>query len=207
MDLCNARNEAAHLNTITNKRIKEVKKSQKHVMSYIESTKSSYRDDLRVNMNILAESMKSILDSAVKIDPSIFTDYQQMMSETFKPFTDTVSKLQLDISSPAFASIIKRNAEYHSQVTKGLADSINNMIKLDLSGYQEAMHHFGAVGISKTMSTYIKEASELKLDINRIIDEKVDQQDESSTENNNKTNKSSDYDQKNVDTHEKEKRK
>lgn len=180
-DLCKARNEAAHLSTITTKRLKEVKKSQKHVMSYISRIKSSYRDDLQASMDMLAKSMKSILDSAVKIDPSIFTGYQQMISETFKPLTDTVAKLQLDIASPAFVNIIKQNATYQNEMTKGLTESINNIIKFDLSGYQEAMHQFASAGISETMAGYAKEAGEMKFGIDAIINKGANQHEKSST--------------------------
>lgn len=182
IDLCNARNEAAHLNTITSKRMQEIKKSQKHVVSYISDTKSSYRDDLRMNMDILAKSMKSILDSAVKIDPSIFTGYQKMISETFKPFVDTTAKLQLDIASPAFADIVRQNTTYQSQLSKSLTDSINNMIKLDLSGYQETMRRFTSTGISETMSEYIKVANRMKLDVDQIEDEGADSKNDTSAD-------------------------
>ena len=182
-DLSKARNEAAHLNTITFKRLNKVKKSQKHIMSCINHIKSSYRDDLRASMDTLAKSMKSILDSAVKIDPSIFTGYQQMISETFKPFTESVSKLQLDIKSPAFANIIKQNIAFQSQITQGLADSIKNMVKYDPSGYQEVMRDLSSMGISEAMASYVKEASDMKLDIGKIIDEKTNQRDNLSSTN------------------------
>lgn len=205
-DLCNARNEAAHLNTITTKRLKEVTKSQKHVMSFISQTKSSYRDELRVNMDILAKSMKSIIDSAVKIDPSIFVGYQQMISETFKPLTDTVSRLQLNIASPAIANIIKQNTAYQSQITKSLTDSINNMPNLDLNVYRETMRQFNSAGISETISTYIKESSEIKIDIDKIIDEKTSRQDNSSTESDIENGKASDNERDVTDVTEEKKK-
>lgn len=188
-DLCKSRNEAAHLNTITSKRVEEVKKSQKHVMSYIGNTNSSYRDDLRADMDTLAKSMKTILDSAVKIDPSIFAGYQKMMNATFKPLTDTVSKLQLDIASPDFAKILKQNTTYQTQLTKGLTESINNMIRLDFSGHQEIMRQFATTGISEAMSTYIKDVKEMKFDIDKIIDEKTNQRHNSSTKNDDESDK------------------
>lgn len=198
-DLCKARNESAHLSTITTKRLKEVKKSQKHVMSYISRIKSSYRDDLQASMDMLAKSMKSILDSAVKIDPSIFTGYQQMISETFKPLTDTVAKLQLDITSPAFANIIKQNATYQSEMTKGMNDSINNMIKHDLSGYQEVVRDFTHAGMPETISGYIKEATEIKFDIDGIIDTRKNQQDDLSNEVGDEPSKTPGEDPKDMD--------
>ena len=187
IDLCNARNEAAHLNTITIKRLNKVKKSQKHVMSCIDKIKSSYRDDLRANMDTLAKSMKSILDSVVKIDPSIFTGYQQMISETFKPFTETVSKLQLDVTSPAFVNIIKQNTAFQSQITKSITDSISNMVKSDPAGYQEVIRDLTSTGISETMSSYINETSKVKFDIDKMIDEKTSQRDSMSPVDSNET--------------------
>lgn len=170
IDLCNARNEAAHLNTITIKRLEEVKKNQKHVMSYIGKTKSSYRDDLQANMKSLARSMNSILESTVKINPSIFKSYQKVMTETFKPLTDKVAKLQLDVTSPAITEIIRQNTTYQNQISKGLAESISNMIKIDPSGYNETMRQLSTRGVSEMMSAYIKEANSMKFDVSKIID-------------------------------------
>lgn len=180
IDLCNARNEAAHLNTITAKRLKEVKKSQKHVMSCIGKTKSNYQDDLQESMKIFAKSMKSLMESAVKIDPSIFQGYQKMITETFKPLTETIAKLQLDVASPSFANIIKQNTTYQSQISKGLTDSINNMMKLDPSGYQETMRQLTSTGIPETMAEYVKGVGEMNLDIDVIIHKGVNQHEESS---------------------------
>lgn len=198
-DLCKARNEAAHLNTITVKRLNTVKKSQKHVMSCIGQIKSSYRDDLRANMDTLAKSMKSILESAVKIDPSIFTGYQQMISETFKPFTETISKLQLDITSPAFTDAIKQNTEFQIEIAKSMTDSVSNMIKFDSTGYQEIMRDFTSTGISETMASY------MKLDIDKSVNEKASQRHNLLTTNSGETDEILEKDPEDIDASEKKK--
>lgn len=167
-DLCLARNDAAHLNTITAKRLAEVEKDQKHIMSYIGNTKSSYRDSLQLNMKSLAEAMKPILESAVKIDPLIFTEYQKMISEMFKPFTDTISKLNLNVVSPDFTTIIKHNTDYQSQIAKSFTGVFENMKVMD--GFNEAMEHLSRSGFSEYMANSLKEASRLKLEIDRTVE-------------------------------------
>lgn len=165
-NLCIARNDAAHLNTITAKRFSEVEKEQKHVMSYIGKIKSSYRESLQINMKSLAEVMKPIIDSALKIDPSIFAEYQKMMSEMFKPLTDTISKLNLNIVSPDFTNIIKQNADYQSQLAKSFVGVFDNMKGMD--DYKETMKHLANTGFSEMVSASLKEATEFKLDMGNI---------------------------------------
>jgi hypothetical protein len=164
--LCIARNDAAHLNTITAKRLTEVEKDQKHILSYISKTKSSYRESLQISMKSLAEAMKPILESAVKIDPSIFADYQKMVSEIFKPLSDTISKLNLNFASPVFATIIKQNTDYQSQIAKSFADVFENMKVMD--GYEDTMKQLARTGFTETLTASLKGATELRLDIDKI---------------------------------------
>lgn len=167
-NLCKARNDSAHLSTITAKRLAEVEKDQRHIMLYIGKTKSSYRESLQTNMKSLAEAMKPILESALRIDSSIFIRYQKMMSDVYKPLTDTISKLNLNIVSPDFMKIIKQNPEYQSQFVKSLAVVYKNIKAMD--GYKEGMRQLVDTGFSETILASLKEATELKLDIGRVIE-------------------------------------
>lgn len=171
--LCAARNDAAHLNTITAKRLAEVAKHQKHAMSHISDIKSSYRENLQTSMKSLTESMKPILDLAAQIDPSAFISYQKMMSETFKPFINTISKLKLNIVSPDFTEAIRKNANYQAEVAKSFAGVIDNMKALD--GFQDTIKQFTDLGFSNAISASMKEAIELKLDIGKIAESKKDE--------------------------------
>lgn len=161
--LCEARNDAAHLNTITQKRLAETEKHHKHVMSYIGAVKSSYRENLQASMKRLAEAIKPVFESAVKIDPAIFTGYQKMMTETLKPLTDTVSKLQLDIVSPGFAEAVKKNADYQIQISKSLTSVFNNM--KPLAGFQETIRQMSESGFLGHMQTTLSEVGKLRFDL------------------------------------------
>lgn len=167
-NLCKARNDASHLNTITAKRLVEIQKDQKHVLSYISNIKSSYRENLQESMAILADAMKPILESAVKIDPTFFTGYQKKLSEMFKPFTETVSGLNLNIVSPGFIDVIKQNSNYQSQIAKSMTGVFENMKTMD--GYKETMKQFANTGFTESMSASLKEATELKFDMGKIIE-------------------------------------
>lgn len=169
-DLCIARNDAAHQNTITAKHLAKVEKDQKHILLYIGNIKSSYRESLQASMKSLAEAMRPILESAVKIDPSIYTAYNKMMSEMFKPLTETISKLKLDIVSPEFTKIIRQNTDYQSQLAKSFAGVFENMKSMD--GYGEIMKQIVGTGFTETMSASLKEASKLKFDIDKVIEVK-----------------------------------
>jgi hypothetical protein len=135
-------------------------------MSYIGMIKSDYRKNLTANMKDLTDSIKPILDLAIKIDPSIFTNYQKMISETFKPFTDTISKLKLDIFSPEFTEVIKRNADYQSQITKSLTSVFNNMQFTD--EFQKTMKRVAAIGFSEYTLSSIREATSLRVDLAKM---------------------------------------
>ena len=162
-ELCEARNDAAHMNIVTAKRIAEATKNQKHVMRYIGSIKSDYRENLRANMKSLTESMNYILESAVKIDPAIFAGYQEMMLDMFKPLVDTISNLKLDIVSPGFTEAVKSSTEYKTQIARSFTSIFDNMKQLD--GFQETMKQIADVGFSKAISASVEKASMLNINL------------------------------------------
>lgn len=167
VDLCNARNEAAHLNTITAKRLIEVKKGQSHVMSHIINTKSGYRDDLQANMKNLSEVMRPILESAAKIDPTIFASYQKMIEETFKPVTDTLSSLQIDIKSPVFIDSIKQNASYQSKIVESFHAAYKNMYAMD--DYKDLIEKLSRTNFLTYSKNALEEIGKLKPEIERQL--------------------------------------
>lgn len=169
-NLCLARNDAAHLKTITAKQLAKVEKDQKYVLSYIGETKSSYRESLQTNMRGLSESMKLFLDHAVKIDPLVVDEYQKRMSDIFKPVADTVSRFHVDITSPEFANAVKKNANYQSQLAKSFSDVIKNIKKTD--EYKEIEQQFSETDFSNYMSNLNKEAAELKSDLEETVETK-----------------------------------
>lgn len=166
-NLCKARNDAAHLNTITAKRLAEVEKDQKHVMSYVGKTKSSYRESLQTSMKSLTDAMKPILDSLVKVDPTIFSKYQKYIADIYKPFSETLSKLQLDITTPQFTEIIKQNMNYQSQIAKSFTGVFEN-IKMT-NEYAELTRQFSETDFTNYISDLRKEATEFQIDADKII--------------------------------------
>lgn len=167
-DLCEVRNDAAHLKTITAKRLAEAEKSQKHVILYINNIKSSYRESLQANMKSLSEAMKPILESAIKIDPSVFIDYQKMISETFKPLTDTISELKLDIVSPVFSETIRQNSAIQSQMVASSRAVLNNMKLTD--SYKETMEHLVHTSFSDYVADSLKEFRRSQFNMGKIIE-------------------------------------
>lgn len=170
IDLCNARNEAAHLRIITEARLKEVRKNQKHVLSCIGKTKSGYQVELKMSMDMFSKSMQSILNSAVKIDPSIFTEYQKVMTETFKPFTETISKLQLNIASPDFSKIINQNTSYQTQVMKSLGETFKNMQAMNV--YDQLVAEMSRIDFLSYTKNARSEIDKMKPEIDRLISER-----------------------------------
>lgn len=181
--LCAARNDASHMNTITAKRVTETIKNKKHVMRYISSIKSDYRENLRLSMKNLTESMNHILESAIKIDPAIFTGYNKMISDIFKPLTETISKLELSIVSPGFIDSIKENTDYQMQIAKSFTNVIDNM--KPLADFQETMKQFANVGFSGVLSATAREASMLNLDLKQLTDINTERKSDTNSDRNN----------------------
>lgn len=163
-DLLVVRNNAAHLRTITRQQLDDTKKNQKHVMGYIANTKSDYQTQLKANMDSISKSMKSIVDSAVRIDPSLLKSIRQMLETTYKPLLTSIANIQKEITSPLTADIIKNNTKFSAELNKGMLATIEQM--KPLPEYKEVMNQINQAGVQQAFSAILKDANHLKIDLN-----------------------------------------
>lgn len=165
-----ARNKAAHQNIITKKILDQTRKNQKHIMSRIGTIKSTYRENLKVNMEQLSKSMKAIMDSVATIDPTIFTEYQKQISQTFQPLTEAVARLKLNIASPEFKKIVTYNSEIQSQLSKATAESLRNMKSLQV--YNDIARELAKNNFTRYLQNSLSEIDKIQPDIQRLLDTK-----------------------------------
>lgn len=165
-----ARNKAAHQNIITKKILDQTRKNQKHIMSRIGTIKSTYRENLKVNMEQLSKSMKAIMDSVATIDPTIFTEYQKQISQTFQPLTEAVARLKLNIASPEFKKIVTYNSEIQSQLSKATAESLRNMKSLQV--YNDIARELAKNNFTRYLQNSLSEIDKIHPDIQRLLDTK-----------------------------------
>ncbi len=157
------RNDAAHLQTITQQQLDDAKKNKKHVMGYIGKTKSDYQVQLKANMDSISKSMKSIIDSAVRIDPSLAESIRQTLETTYKPLLASIANIQKEIATPLTADIIKNNAKFTTELSKGMVATIEQM--KPFPGYKEIMSQFNQSGVQEAIRSMSKEASQLKAEL------------------------------------------
>ncbi len=165
-----ARNKAAHQNIITKKILDQTRKNQKHIMSRIGTIKSTYRENLKVNMEQLSKSMKAIMDSVATIDPTIFTEYQKQISQIFQPLTEAVARLKLNIASPEFKKIVTYNSEIQSQLSKATAESLRNMKSLQV--YNDITRELAKNNFTRYLQNSLSEIGKIQPDIQRLLDTK-----------------------------------
>ena len=165
-----ARNKAAHQNIITKKILDQTRKNQKHIMSRIGTIKSTYRENLKVNMEQLSKSMKAIMDSVATIDPTIFTEYQKQISQIFQPLTEAVARLKLNIASPEFKKIVTYNSEIQSQLSKATAESLRNMKSLQV--YNDITRELAKNNFTRYLKNSLSEIGKIQPDIQRLLDTK-----------------------------------
>ncbi len=165
-----ARNKAAHQSIITKKILDQTRKNQKHIMSRIGTIKSTYRENLKVNMEQLSKSMKAIMDSVATIDPMIFTEYQKHISQTFRPLTEAVARLKLNITSPEFKKNVTYNSEIQSQLSKATAESLRNMKSLQV--YNDIARELAKNNFTRYLQNSLSEIDRIQPDIQRLLDTK-----------------------------------
>lgn len=162
-DLLVIRNDAAHLRTITQRQLDDAKKNQKHVMGYIGKTKSDYQIQLKANMDSISKSMKSIVDSAVRIDPSLLKSIRETLETTYKPLLASITNIQKEITTPLTADIIKQNAKFAAELSKGMSTTINQM--KPLPEYKEMMKQLNQSGVQHAFKEISKDANRLRYDL------------------------------------------
>lgn len=123
--VCEMRNKASHLQTITLRELKDLHKNQKHLMKYIGEIKSDYRNRLQDNVQSIAKTMQLSIDLMAKINPKLHQDIQDQLADLYKPIIDSVAKIKLDPKSPDLAKIIQGNVNIRQDVI----DSINKVTK------------------------------------------------------------------------------
>lgn len=171
-----ARNDAAHQNTITKKMFDETKKNQKHITSYISGIKSTYRDSLKVNMEQLGKSMRSIMDSVAIIDPAALTGFQEKMSQVFQPATEAIAKMKFDFASPAISTAIAQNVGVQSQFSKAFAESFRNM--QSLHGYDDIISELKKNNLNSYIENAFSEIRKIQPDIQAMLDAKRAKEDD-----------------------------
>ncbi len=162
-DLLTVRNDAAHLKTITQQQLDDASKNQKHVMGHIAKTKSDYQTQLKANMDSMSRSMKSIVDSVVRIDPLLLEDIRQTLETTYRPLLASIANIQKEIATPLTADIIKNNAKFTTELSKGMAATIEQM--KPFPEYKEMMSQFNQSGVQEAIRSMSKEASQLKAEL------------------------------------------
>lgn len=164
--LCKARNDAAHLNTITSKRLEESQRHHAHIMKYIYEINSHYRESLQKNIKILTSSMDSILESISTINPEVFKQINESMSEAFKPLFATLSGVKLNMPSQDISKVIKIDPIYSKQI----ADSMSAVTKNIMSNPEATsiMKVLKSTNFQDYTSDQAREAELLKKEVSKL---------------------------------------
>ncbi len=122
-----ARNDAAHLSTITLKELERAQKDCRYVMRYIKEVKSNYRYGIIKDLNALASCAKGIVDSFRKNYYDQFVEFNKVLFEALKPTVDMISNIKIP-SGENLQEVIQKNVDYQKQIANSLMESIKQSI-------------------------------------------------------------------------------
>lgn len=157
--LCGARNDAAHIKSISLDQLKNVRKDEKYINQYISSIKSDYSHSLTKTMESVAKSVASLLEMASKIYPDAIANFTKTMRSTFSPMTNGLVSLGLSYITPNLSEIIKNNTRYQEETAKMAVETMTNMAQLD--GWKEAMNILRGTDFSQYFRDRASEAKDL----------------------------------------------
>lgn len=159
LDLCRARNDAAHLKTITSDRLLFVKRDQKRIMAYISDIRSDYRENLKINMQNIFKSIKSMTDIFMKFDPNIMSELNKKISGMFNPINEMVQQFGLSFETPELLERIKQDSIFREKLQERLAASLSDI--KNTGEYNKSLKKLSTIGFEKYISSASSEADDL----------------------------------------------
>ena len=158
-----ARNDAAHLSTITLKELERAQKDCKYVMRYIKEVKSDYRYGMIKDLNALASCAKGIVDSFRKNYYDQFVEFSKALSEALKPTVDMVSNIKIPLGGN-LQDVIQKNVDYRSQIANSLVNSIKLLI--GDNEWQKSLAELENDGFSESIANMQHEATDIINELN-----------------------------------------